>query len=110
MKIAEVQSKVLAGVPVIVGKYLQTRAETVRYMDKKTKQPASFDKLVHIVMTQASGPVVVDVDTRKIAGFSPETYKSPFKDGEQVAVVITSCGTNGGMFTARGEVHPLVTG
>jgi len=76
-------------------------------MDKKTKTPASFDKLVHVVMTPKHGPVVVDVDTRKLENFNPESYKSPFKKGDVVAVIVTGYGMNQGLITARGEVHVL---
>jgi len=101
MKQSEILGRVLKGELIQCGEYLMSRSETIKY--SKNGKADQFDKLTHTVLT-TEGAVSVDEDTRKLPGFSAETYKSPFKKGQTVAIVVTSKTSLKGVVTIRGAI------
>jgi len=99
-------AKFNAGNLLLRGRYLLSKAETIKYRDKTTKQAATMDKLSHSLLT-GQGVVFVEEDTRSIAAFNPETYKSPFKESDQVVVLVSSVKQEMGITTIRGVLHPV---
>jgi len=101
MKQTEILGRVLKGELIQCGEYLMSKADTVKYF--KDGKAESFSKLTHTVLT-SEGAVSVDEDTRAMPGFNPETYKSPFKKGQIVAILVTSKISQKGVVTIRGSV------
>lgn len=103
MKKAEIIAKLEARETIQLADYLMSVASKVEYKNKTTGKPDSFDKLVHTVLV-ASGAATVDEDTRSIPNFSAATYKSPFKQGDRVAVIVDSKSSVKGVVAFRGKL------
>lgn len=101
MKQSQILSLVLAGELIQCGEYLMAKADTIRYT--KNGKAESFTVLRHTILTPG-GAVTVDEDTRNLQNFDPATYKSPFKKGEQIAVIVTSKIIDKGVVTIRGTI------
>jgi len=106
MKEASLVGEMKSGKILMVGKFLMMKKEVVPYRDKKTGQPATFNKVEFQVFGH-EGTVFVQPDTRKIANFNMEAFKSPFKSMQDVVVIIESMEVKLGITTISGTVEPL---
>lgn len=103
MKKADIYKKIEDRETVQFADYLMSVASRVDYKNKATGKPDSFDKLTHTVLV-ATGAATVDEDTRNIPNFSAAAYKSPFKQGDRVAVLVDSKSSLKGVVTFRGKL------
>lgn len=107
MKKAELVGAIEQGKMLFVGRVVFQKKDVVAYRDKRTGQPATFNKLEFSVVG-ANGVVFVQPDTRKIPNFKMETYQPPFKIGDMVVVEVESMIQEKGQTTVTGNVEPLV--
>jgi len=106
MKKSEIITALEKGEVLAFGEYLLSRPETIKYMDKTTHQPATFDKLSHTVLTP-HGARTVEEDTRSIPDFKPATYQNPFKKGQAVVIAVNGLAIIKGVTTLKGRLIPL---
>jgi len=106
MKKAQLQEQIISGKILTVGRFVDFKKDVVAYRDRKTGQPATFNKVEYAVKT-ALGVVFVQPDTRKIPGFSMDTFKCPFEMGDAVVIEIQSMVTERGITTIGGTVEKL---
>lgn len=106
MKESELLASVKAGQLLLVGTFVHFKKEVVPYRDRKTGQPATFDKVEFQVLT-ANGVVSVQPDTRKIPGFKMDSYRCPFKPQQPVVVIVEGMVTERGNTTIAGSISAL---
>jgi hypothetical protein len=89
---SEVIGKALmAGSCLFVGEWRGAKPETVKYVSKKTGQPAQFGKLTHVVET-GEGATFASVDVTEMVpdGVDPAAHPVPFKRGDRILVSVKS--------------------
>jgi hypothetical protein len=104
MKKADAFKAIEAGEPILIGEYRSHAAETINYRDKTTGRMAELVTLSHNI---EFGPRSVKIRERVEENFKPDQYKSPFKKGSRVAVVIDSFTREKGVYSGSGKVEAL---
>jgi hypothetical protein len=72
-----------------VGEWRGAKPETVKYISKKTGQPAQFGKLTHVVET-GEGATFASIDVTEMVpdGTDPAVHPLPFKRGDKIMVAV----------------------
>jgi len=104
MKLAQAIEQWQQGARLLFGEYRSSKAETINYRDKETRQMTQLKMLRHVVEV---GSDSVMVGERVPDNFNPAEYKSPFTRGQKVVVHIDSLLIEKGVPTCRGRVEQI---
>jgi len=103
MKKAEFIAAVESGIPVIRVEYRASQAREIKLRDSTSGKTLSANILTHTV-ENAYG--AIRISERQDENFRPETYKSPWKKGQMVYVLIASMQEQKGLLSIQGNLLP----
>lgn len=92
----------VSGAPVLQCAYMGSKAETISWRDKSSGKSMSAPILRHTCLLDGQALSVTERVDEKT--FTPESYRSPFKQGQKVLVRFTEFLQQRGLLTARGEL------
>lgn len=88
----------------MVAEYRSSSAETITYRDKVTGKAAVLKKLTHQIELGATS---VQVNERVGEDFQTETFKPPFRKGQQVVFKVESLLRDKGVYKGSGTLEIL---
>jgi hypothetical protein len=87
-----------------IAEYRSSKAETIKFLDKKTGRMAEMKSLRHNIEV---GEVAVALNQRVEDTFNVDDYKPPFKKGQRVLVRLTEMNMDKGLVRARGTLEVI---